>query len=78
MLAITMVIIEYVRTHSAIFWISDIIWRCWWSTKKISRGSSRLTGSNFFWSHLSHSSNFFTPSVFVKQNSNWAVLYDEI
>ena len=39
---------------------------------------ARIKSSSFFWSHWSHASNFFAPGIFVKQNSNWAVLYDEI
>jgi len=35
--------------------------------------SIRVKSSSFFWSHWSHASNFFTPGVFVKQNSNRTV-----
>lgn len=35
--------------------------------------ANRIKSSSFFWSHWSHASNFFTPGVFVKQNSNRTV-----
>ncbi len=39
---------------------------------------ARIKSSSFFWSHLSYAGNFFTPSIFIKQNSNRTVFYDEI